>query len=181
MTTKPEDIARLGRAVRDRRTELRMTQDGVASAGGPSDVTIRNIEAAKVKRINRVTLAKLDTGLGWTPGTAAAHLDGASGDDVSTAPRPMYVHEASDADLLLEISRRMSEMRRDLERTPDKMQRPDDLDASVERPPRPHGSITRLSDRRPRLLSDDAPEGWEELPSVADEDKPGDDPGEDDD
>lgn len=45
----------------------------------------------------------------------------------------------------------------------------------------PHGATTRTSGRRLTLLSDDAPEGLEDLPYAADREKPGDDPGEDDD
>lgn len=106
MTTKPEGIARLGRAVRDRRTELRMTQDDVARAGGPSDVTVRNIESASVSRVNAGTLGKLDHALQWEAGTASAHLQGTVESAVSNAPAPVHLHEASDSALLAEIARR---------------------------------------------------------------------------
>lgn len=119
MTTNPKDIAQLGRAVRDRRTELRMTQDDVAAAGGPSDVTVRKIESGKVSRINVATLSKLDEALQWAPGTAVGHLDRKVDDVVTPAPRPVYLHEASDADLLIEVSRRMSEQRARHDRTAD--------------------------------------------------------------
>lgn len=52
-------------------------------------------------------------------------------------------------------------------------------DALANRPV-PHGATTRPSDPRLTLLSDDAPD-LRGLPFAADEEKPGDDPGEDDD
>lgn len=106
MTTKPEGIARLGRAVRDRRTELRMTQDDVARAGGPSDVTVRNVESATVSRVNAGTLGKLDHALQWEVGTASSHLQGIAESGVRSAPAPVLLHEASDSALLAEIARR---------------------------------------------------------------------------
>lgn len=179
MTTNPNGIARLSRAVRNRRTELRMTQDDVASAGGPSDVTVRNIELGKVTRINVATLAKLDEALQWEPGTAAGHLSNEGPAVATRAPRSVYLHEASDADLLLEVSRRMSEQRIRHDRPADQPQ-PHADDAPVARGPQPDGATTRTSEPRLTLLSDDAPD-LRGLPFAADEEKPGDDPGEDDD
>lgn len=44
----------------------------------------------------------------------------------------------------------------------------------------PDGATTRSSGPRLKLLSDDVPEGLEDMPYAADEERPGDDPGEDD-
>lgn len=117
MTTKPEDIARLGRAVRDRRTELGMTQDDVGRAGGPSDVTVRGIENVTARKVYATTLGKLDTALQWEPGTAAAHLHGVAEQVVSPAPAPVLLHDASDTALLAEIARRFDLTRSHRERT----------------------------------------------------------------
>ena len=118
MTTKPEGIVRLGRAVRDRRTELRMTQDDVARAGGPSDVTVRNLESASVSRVNAATLGKLDVALQWEPGTSSAHLQGTAEQPVGTAPAPVLLHDASDSALLAEIARRFDLTRSSREPAP---------------------------------------------------------------
>lgn len=118
MTTKPEDIARLGRAVHHRRTALGMTQDDVKGAGGPSDVTVRNIENGSLSRINAATLGKLDNALQWEPGTASAHLRGEAEKAVSPAPAPVYLHDASDSALLAEIARRFDLTRSHRDRIP---------------------------------------------------------------
>lgn len=52
-------------------------------------------------------------------------------------------------------------------------------DAVADRPVS-NGATTRSSGPRLKLLSDDVPEGLEDMPYAADEERPGDDPGEDD-
>lgn len=75
MTTS-DDLARLGRAVRTMRLILGLTQDGLTSRGGPSDVTIRGLENGSGKRPNGDTLRKLDAGFGWPAGFASKILRG---------------------------------------------------------------------------------------------------------
>ena len=55
---------------------------------------------------------------------------------------------------------------------------PATADPTVEGEPQPDGAMSAPT---LRLLSDDAPEGLEDMPYAADAEKPGDDPGEDDD
>ncbi|QCR53245.1 hypothetical protein C1N80_06370 [Brachybacterium sp. SGAir0954] len=55
----------------------------------------------------------------------------------------------------------------------------DERDPDVPGGPVSDGATTRPSDRRLKLLSEDAPEGLKEMPYAADEQRPGDDPGED--
>lgn len=75
MTAQP-DWERLGRYVRAARGPR--SQKDIAANGGPSDTTIGKIEAGvwRPTRAVNQTLAKLDKGLGWAPGSAARILDG---------------------------------------------------------------------------------------------------------
>lgn len=65
---------RLAEAVKRRRTHLGLSQGALAFHGGPSVVTVGEIERAKAGNIQPLTLAGLDTALGWKPGTASAIL-----------------------------------------------------------------------------------------------------------
>lgn len=93
------DLERFGRIVYSRRTELGMTQEQVAKAGGPTDTTMGKIENSEWTPGNRkTTLRKLDIGLRWTPGSAARTLAGGdpvplsedAGDFLSKIRHPQY-------------------------------------------------------------------------------------------
>lgn len=71
-------LLRLGSEVRKRREELGLTQDDVVERGGPSDKSQTRIERGQAPRPTATTLAKLDTALEWTRGSAAAVLAGKS-------------------------------------------------------------------------------------------------------
>ncbi|MDO3401925.1 helix-turn-helix transcriptional regulator [Mycolicibacterium neoaurum] len=74
-----EDPAqRLGRFVRVRRKELKLTQADVQNADGPSPATLRLIEAGKHADLRRSTVEPLERILGWEPGSVQAVLDGGS-------------------------------------------------------------------------------------------------------
>lgn len=62
------DRERLAAAVSRRRHELRLTQDDVAArAGLRTRRTVQTVEQARP--VKKLTLAKLDYGLGWKPGS----------------------------------------------------------------------------------------------------------------
>lgn len=69
-------ITNLGQAVRSRRSQLDLTQQEVAQAGGPSDTTQTAIETESATSVRKETLRKLDKGLQWVPGSAQAAYDG---------------------------------------------------------------------------------------------------------
>jgi len=60
-----ENIARLGRLVRERREELGLSQEDIARLGGPSTTTLSKIENGTAKQIRRRTAQDLDRALGW--------------------------------------------------------------------------------------------------------------------
>lgn len=72
MSSKGE---RLAKAVRDRRSELDLTQLDVWQAGGPSNTTLTRVESGELDTLSRVTARKLDKGLRWAPGSARAIYD----------------------------------------------------------------------------------------------------------
>lgn len=60
-----------GEIVRDRRTELALTQEDVAERGGPSVGWLHTTENDQhLGKHRRVTLGRLDLALNWTAGTA---------------------------------------------------------------------------------------------------------------
>jgi transcriptional regulator with XRE-family HTH domain len=70
----------LGRAVRQRRAELRMTQQEVRAASGLSVTTISKIETGSHDlSVHDSTLRRLDLALQWPVGTAEAWLAGRAG------------------------------------------------------------------------------------------------------
>ena len=71
----PNDWVRLGSYVRQRRADLGLTRDEVYLRGGPSDTTQEKVEKGG-GAVYGQTLAKLDAGLGWEPGSASRILDG---------------------------------------------------------------------------------------------------------
>lgn len=72
METGPE---RLGRLVRERRRQLRLTQRQAAERGGISEQTWGVVENAKAETYADLTLSAVDIGLGWAPGSAEHVLD----------------------------------------------------------------------------------------------------------
>ncbi|MGB3485249.1 MAG: hypothetical protein WBB07_23920 [Mycobacterium sp.] len=74
MTEKPAE--RLGRLIRARRKELKLTQADVQQAHGPSPATLRLIEAGKHKDFRASTSQPLETVLKWEPGSIDRVLAG---------------------------------------------------------------------------------------------------------
>jgi transcriptional regulator with XRE-family HTH domain len=70
------DTARFGAIVNKRRRELGLSLDDVAASGGPSQVTVSNIEQGSTNRPHFGTFTKLDAVLKWKPGSAARAFDG---------------------------------------------------------------------------------------------------------
>jgi transcriptional regulator with XRE-family HTH domain len=71
------DLVRFGQIVRARRIELGLTQAKVTANGGPSDRRQTRIERGYGPAPSVDTLDKVDRGLQWAPGSAAAVLRGA--------------------------------------------------------------------------------------------------------
>lgn len=76
MTYSDEARRRLGEAVRARREELGLAQRKLQVRGGPSVVTVGNVEKATGDEPSRLTLAGLDRALDWKSGSAALLLAG---------------------------------------------------------------------------------------------------------
>ncbi|GAA3027751.1 hypothetical protein [Streptosporangium longisporum] len=72
----PEDWARLGRQVRQRRQQLDMTQQGLAAAGAPSVTVISKIEGARPGPYDGKIIVRLERALQWAPGSIDAILNG---------------------------------------------------------------------------------------------------------
>lgn len=143
-----------GDEIRTARQRAGLTQQELASKIGVSMRTIGNWERGET-----VTQRH------------AARIADVLGGHLTSAPKST-IEDFSDAALLAEIARRFDRTRSTRDRDTDR--------EAVEDRPVPHGATTRTSDPRLTLLSDDAPE-LRGLPFAADEEKPGDDPGEDDD
>lgn len=83
------DWERLGRYVRRRRDkELDMTQLDVQNAGGPSTATMRLIEGGHQEGYSTMTIAALETALGWEHGSAAKILRNGEPDLKPAQPEP---------------------------------------------------------------------------------------------
>lgn len=67
---REDPATRLGELVRRRRYRLGWTQQDVVDHGGPSIVTLRQVELAKLQRPQGSTLTALDRALGWEEGSA---------------------------------------------------------------------------------------------------------------
>lgn len=70
------DWERLARHVRERREELGLTQEEVASRGGPSTATLRLIENNAGDSYRQKSLRQLEDALGWARGSVLAILAG---------------------------------------------------------------------------------------------------------
>lgn len=106
------NAARFGRIVRARRLALGdLTQIDVWRRGGPSNSTLTAIEGGDWKP-NGPTFRKLDAALEWEPGSARRAWDG--GEPTPATPRPeapahrRAAVDASDAEIVAEVARRMS-------------------------------------------------------------------------
>lgn len=76
-----DPMKRLAAAVKDRRTQMNLTQEEVAELGGPSIGSMRSIEGAKASDADHYrprTYGLLDRVLGWQPGTGRAIAEGAA-------------------------------------------------------------------------------------------------------
>lgn len=69
-------LQRLADAVKTRRAELGLAQGDLAQHGGPSIVTVGQIERGQIERPQAVTLSRLDKALGWEKGSSARVLAG---------------------------------------------------------------------------------------------------------
>lgn len=70
------DRERVARRVRERRLELGMTQEEVATSGGPSTATLRLIENASPTIPRLKSQRQLENALEWEPGSYRALLRG---------------------------------------------------------------------------------------------------------
>lgn len=68
-------LARLDHFVGERLAVLRMTRGELTRRGGPNRSTLHKAISAS-RTVSMATLARLDASLGWTPGSAAAILNG---------------------------------------------------------------------------------------------------------
>lgn len=80
------DLARLAREVRSRRAELGLAQGDLSALGGPSIVTVGQIERGQITRPQASTLRRLDKALGWGDGRASRLLTGET-DEAPTMTR----------------------------------------------------------------------------------------------
>ena len=76
MQMSPPDWPRLGRYVRERRNELGLTQEEIATRGGPSTATLRLIEGGEQAAFRAKSLRQLADALHWTPESPRAILAG---------------------------------------------------------------------------------------------------------
>lgn len=97
----------LAEAVRARRADLGLTHDDVATAGGPSDTTLSNLEQGRLSTVANVTLRRLDTALQWEQGSAARVLAGGSPRPIDETPRGLA--DYTDVELATELLRRLTE------------------------------------------------------------------------
>jgi len=117
MTTE-EPLARLGRLLRERRQHLGLTQSQVQARGGPSVVTVGQLERGQAGDPRGLTMSGMERALGWPTGTIRRVLAGGQSEPVAvTADDAAYVSSrpdpraraVADADLdtlLAEIARR---------------------------------------------------------------------------
>ena len=78
---------KLGTAVRDRRTELGLTQTDVSDQGGPSVETLRLIERNRAGRLSPRIRRSLERVLQWQSGSIDAVLDGDAPTPAPDAPQ----------------------------------------------------------------------------------------------
>lgn len=78
----------LAEAVKARRLQLGRAQGDLAEFGGPSIVTVRQIEKATGPTPSGLTLAGLDRALHWLSGSARRILDGGAAEELPDATAP---------------------------------------------------------------------------------------------
>jgi hypothetical protein len=76
--TSEDPRQRLGRLVRTRRKELKLTQAEIQEADGPSPATQRLIEKGEHGELRKSTIEPLERALRWEPGSIEAVLAGGS-------------------------------------------------------------------------------------------------------
>ncbi len=91
MQMSPPDWPRLGRYVRERRAELGLTQEEVATRGGPSTATLRLIEGGEHGPFRAKSLRQLADALHWTPESPRAILTGREPVEVADGHPPVSV------------------------------------------------------------------------------------------
>jgi transcriptional regulator with XRE-family HTH domain len=79
----------LAEAVKQRRLELGLAQGELAGKGGPSLVTVREIEKGRMRSPQGLTLSRLDKALDWPSGTAARAARGLPVAPVADTARPV--------------------------------------------------------------------------------------------
>lgn len=95
MIETPDKLQRLAEAVRQRRGYLGLAQGDLAEVGGPSIVTVGQIERCAIQQPQTGTLKKIDTALQWAPGSAARILAGGEPVPLEQPKRPT-AQEASE-------------------------------------------------------------------------------------
>jgi hypothetical protein len=148
MPTMSEDWAALAQAVSDRRTQLRLSQEDIGRAGGPSDVVVSRIEHNSEPRPRGDTLHKLDEPLQWQPGSAVAILNGGQPTPIEEVPPPPQSLDTIPIDDLLEEIRRRVVYGPGASEVGDRPQRWSTANWRRAEPPEDAGDI---SDRLPRL------------------------------
>lgn len=108
--TSESPAQRLGRLVRERRKELKLTQADVQEAGGPSTATLRLIEGGKHTDFRSSTSGPLDKVLQWQPGSIDHVLAGGE----PTPLTDLYVTERAERLLEKVASGEVSPSREDL-------------------------------------------------------------------
>jgi transcriptional regulator with XRE-family HTH domain len=81
------DAAALGAHVRERRLRLGMTQQKAAESCGVSLRTFARIETGRQPALRDITLASLDRGLYWEPGSARRAMEGGEPISLSLGPQ----------------------------------------------------------------------------------------------
>ena len=86
-----QDWSRLGRLVRERRTDLGLTQAEIHGAGGPSPATLYLLEAGRRGSYRPQVLRRLERALGWRAGSIRRVLAGGQPvlDDAEEIPSPV--------------------------------------------------------------------------------------------
>ncbi|MEU0354931.1 helix-turn-helix transcriptional regulator [Streptomyces cyaneofuscatus] len=88
-----EDYEALGRAVREARVRQGMTQTQLAEVAGVSRATLQNLErGGKLRSLN---LVKIESVLGWAPGSVQALLEGGAPSPIEKMPEVVGASSAA--------------------------------------------------------------------------------------
>jgi transcriptional regulator with XRE-family HTH domain len=107
-------LMRLADAVRERRAHLGLAQGELADRGGPSIVTVGQIERCQIARPQAATLRRLDDSLGWTRGSASRVLAGGVPEIARSSASRSPLDEARDRRLFTLTSAVAAQMARDM-------------------------------------------------------------------